>query len=124
MTKGNESFSTPAIPSHLVTKVQRKQHPIIPPATPCQGSYFPNASMVVHQTPIVTWNSNNSNCNTNNRTTSLFNFDARNPPIFQTPIQSIVKPMDQSVSSVDESHTIQELKNIIETVRKKVHSNT
>lgn len=124
MTKSDELLSTPAIPSHLVTKVQRKQHPPIPPTTPCQGTYFPNGSMVVHQTPIVSWNSNSGNYNTNHRTTSLFGFDERNPPIFQTPIQSIVKPMDQSILSAEGSHTIQELKNIIETVRKKVHSNT
>ena len=124
MTKGNETFSTPAISSHLVTKVQRKHNFTIHPTTPCQGTHHPNTSMVIHQTPIVACNNNTVNSNINHRMEGFFNFDEQNPPIFQTPIQSIVKPIDQSLLSAEEFNSFQELKNIVETVRKKVHSST
>lgn len=99
MTKGNETLSTPAIPSYLITEVQRRHNLTVPPTTPCQSTYYLNISMVIHKAPIVSCNNNSNNSDINHRMTGFINFHERNLPVPQTPVQSIVKPIDQSLLS-------------------------
>lgn len=110
------SGSTPADPSHLVNKIQKKQQLTMPPGTPSHSTNFPNSSIIIHRTPV------NSRNTQSNEPTHLFGIDERSQPVFETPVQAIINPMDQSLLSANESHTIQELKSIIETVKKKVNA--
>lgn len=132
--------------SYLVNKIQSRasipdsysSNMLPPPSTPSHSTNLPVlASSVAHRTPVIRHNTRTSRINssipkstrnsstnhniTSNANNELISSSMFNRPqqLFQTPIHAVIKPHDNlSFSQPEDSQELQELKGLIETVRK------
>ncbi|CCD26980.1 Sac3p NDAI_0J00880 [Naumovozyma dairenensis CBS 421] len=119
--------SSPPLPSHLAVKFRKRGGRIsnstglLPPSTPSYSTNFPHTSSNDQHTPITRMITEHKAVSSiSSRFTGV-----PEPNMFQTPINSIATPNNLAPPSKGENsplpENLQELKSLIETVKKKIN---